>query len=227
MAANILTDKAIRAALKRAADASSAQRLADGDGLRLDVQPTGAGWWRLRYRFAGKEGMLSLGTYPGVSLAEARAKRDEARRLIAAGADPSAHRKATKQAQQAREVVLQAIASGEVLPGSFEAVAREWLETMHGPAVSQGHAERSRIRLERDVFPWLGARPIAEIEAPDVLAALRKVEERGAFETAHRVKVACGQVFRFGVASGYCAREGERHPAHRAVGAAGPGRVPR
>lgn len=206
MASDTLSDKTIRAAIKNASGTHAAQRLADGDGLRLDVQPTGAAWWRLRYRFGGREGMLSLGTYPAVSLADARVRRDEIRKQIAVGTNPSEARKTEKTALRAREVVDLAIAKGDVLPGSFEAVAREWLQIMHGPQVSEGHAERSRLRLEKDIFPWIGERPIAEIEAPEVLAALRRIEQRGAFETAHRAKVACGQVFRFGIASGYCVR---------------------
>ena len=91
-------------------------------------------------------------------------------------------------------------------PGTFEAVAREWLSTVHEVKVSAGHAERTRIRLEQDAFPWIGRRPIAEVEAPELLQVLRKVEARGAIETAHRIKDACGQVFRFGIAAGYCTR---------------------
>jgi integrase len=206
-ASELLSDKAIRAALKTATKTGESRKLNDGGGLVLDARPTGAGWWRLRYWIDSREKMLSLGTYPEVSLSTARARRDDARKLIASGTDPSEARKAEKVARRAQEVVKRAIANGDVLPGSFEAVAREWLETMHEPQVSEGHASRSRIRLEKDVFPWIGATPIDEIEAPELLAALRKVEDRGAFETAHRIKVVCGQVFRFGVAAGYCQRD--------------------
>lgn len=93
------------------------------------------------------------------------------------------------------------------MPGSFEAVAREWLVTVHDHKVSAGHAERTRIRLEQMVFPWLGGKPIGEIEAPELLQCLRRVEARGAIETAHRVKHACGQVFRYGIAAGHCKRD--------------------
>jgi integrase len=201
-----LNDKAIRAALKRAADTGKAERLADGGGLRLDCQPTGAGWWRLRYRFDGKEGMLSLGVYPDVPLTLARERRNEARALVAAGTDPSAARKADKVAQAARQTVEALEAAGEALPGTFEAVAREWLATVHQAKVSAGHAERTRIRFEQDAFPWIGRRPIAEIDAPELLATLRRVTARGAIETAHRLKDACGQVFRYGIATGVCTR---------------------
>lgn len=208
MASNLLTDKAIRAALKKAA-ADGPATLSDGDGLSLMARPDGGGWWRLRYRFEGRENRLSLGTYPAVSLADARARRDEARRLIAAGTDPSRHRKEAKQARRARETVEKAVARGDPLPNSFEAVAREWWSTVHAAKVSEGHAERTLIRLQNDVFPWLGQRPIGEVEAPELLAVLRRIEARGAIETAHRAKDACGQVFRYGIASGHC----QRNPA--------------
>lgn len=203
---DLLNDKAIRAALKRAADTGKPEAINDGAGLRLDCQPTGAGWWRFRYRFAGKAGMLSLGTYPDVPLSLARQRREEARALVATGTDPSAARKAGKVAQAARQTVEALEASGEALPGTFEAVAREWLATVHEAKVSAGHAERTRIRFEQDAFPWIGRRPIAEIEAPELLATLRRVIARGAIETAHRLKDACGQVFRYGTATGVCSR---------------------
>ena len=201
-----LNDKAIRAALKRAADTGKGDKLPDGAGLRLDVQPSGAGWWRLRYRFAGKAGMLSLGVYPEVPLALARQRRDEARALVAAGTDPSAARKAGKVAQAARQTVEALEAAGEALPGTFEAVARDWLARVHQAKVSTGHAERTRIRFEQDAFPWIGRRPIAEVDAPVLLETLRRVISRGAIETAHRLKDACGQVFRYGIATGVCTR---------------------
>jgi integrase len=203
---NLLSDKAIRAAVKRAVDEGKARKISDGGGLVLDVRPTGAGWWRLRYWRDSREGMLSLGTYPAVSLADARGRRDEARRQLAAGADLSTQRKEEKQARAARRAVAKAVADGEAIPGCFEAVAREWLLTVHRAKVSEGHAERTRVRFENDVFPWLGGRPIGEIDAPELLATLRKIEARGAIETAHRAKDACGQVFRFGIAAGYCTR---------------------
>jgi integrase len=206
MATNLLTDTAIRAALKRATETGATVKVNDGDGLRLDCQPGGTGWWRLRYRFAGREGMLSLGTYPAVPLALARERRDEARQQIAAGVNPSATRKADK-AERARLAEAQRTeALGLPGPDSFEAVAREWLATVHDAAVSAGHAERTRIRLENDIFPYIGRRPLAELEAPELLAALRRIEARGAIETAHRAKDACGQVFRYGIATGKCTR---------------------
>lgn len=205
-ATDILTDKAIKAALKAAEAGGKARKLSDGGGLVLEARPTGAGWWRLRYWRDGKEGMLSLGTYPETGLRDARDKRDAARKLLAAGGDPSVARKSEK-AERAQRREAEALAdAGLPGPGTFEHVAREWLATIHEGKVSEGHAERTRIRLEQDAFPWLGRRPIGEIEAPELLQCLRRVEARGAIETAHRVKNACGQVFRYGVAIGACKR---------------------
>ncbi|MEO3715812.1 tyrosine-type recombinase/integrase [Roseateles flavus] len=205
-ASDLLTDKAIRAALKTAVTEAKPRKISDGGGLVLDVRPTGAGWWRLRYWLAGKERMLSLGTYPDTSLAQARVKRDEARRLVADGQDPSAVRQEAK-AETKRKRQAERLADAGLPPeGSFEAVAREWLKTVHEVKVSANHAERTRIRLEQDAFPWIGRCPIAEIEAPELLQALRRVEARGAIETAHRIKDACGQVFRYGIAIGACSR---------------------
>jgi integrase len=208
-ASDLLTDKAIKAALKAAEVAGKARKLSDGAGLVLEARPTGAGWWRLRFWRDGREGMLSLGTYPETGLRDARDKRDAARKLLAAGGDPSAARKEEK-ADRALQREAQALAdAGMPGPGTFEHVAREWLATIHEGKVSTGHSERTRIRLEQDAFPWLGRRPIGEIEAPELLQCLRKIEARGAIETAHRVKNACGQVFRYGVAIGAC----QRNPA--------------
>lgn len=203
---NILSDKAIRAAIKTASEANKPTTLNDGGGLSLLVQPSGAGWWRLRYWLASRENRLSLGTYPDVTLADARRRRDEARKLIAAGTDPSEQRKSGKAERAAKAEAARLAAEGKPGPGTFEAVAREWLATVHGVKVSAGHAERTRIRLEQDAFPWLGRQPIGEIEPPELLQCLRRVEARGAIETAHRIKDACGQVFRYGIAAGHCTR---------------------
>jgi len=206
MATNTLTDKGIRAELKKAEGSAKPPTLNDGGGLTLICRPDGGGWWRLRYWMDGKENRLSLGTYPDVSLADARSRRDDARKLIAAGDDPSEARKAAKAERKAAAEVADLLAQGKPGPGTFEAVAREWLATVHEAKVSAGHAERTRIRLEQDAFPWIGRRPIAEVDAPELLQLLRRVEARGAIETAHRIKDACGQVFRFGIAAGYCTR---------------------
>ena len=206
MADKLLTDKGIQAAIKAASAAGRAKMLSDGGGLVVEVQPSGAGWWRLRYSFAGRENRLSLGTYPEVSLADARKRRIDARTLLAAGTDPSEQRKASKEARVVQAEAARLADAGLPGPGTFEHVAREWLTTVHEIKVSAGHAERTRIRLEQDAFPWLGRRPVAEIEAPDLLQCLRRVEGRGAIETAHRIKDACGQVFRYANATGQCLR---------------------
>jgi len=201
-----LSDKTIQAALKAAVAAGKPKTIADGGGLVLEARPTGVGWWRLRYTFEGKENRLSLGTYPEVSLAAARQRRREAQTTLAGGEDPSGVRKAEKVERQKTQEAQKLIDAGLPGPGTFEFVARDWLKTVHEVKVSAGHAERTRIRLEQDAFPWIGKRPIADIEPPELLECLRRVEARGAIETAHRVKDACGQVFRFGIAIGACKR---------------------
>ena len=205
-AINTLADKAIKSALKKAADGGKPVTINDGGGLSLIARPDGAGWWRLRYWIDTRENRLSLGTYPETGLRDARDRRDAARKLIAAGGDPSEQRKADKVVVAAKAEAKALADAGLPGPGTFEHVAREWLTTVHEAKVSAGHAERTRIRLEQDAFPWLGRRPIGEVEAPELLQALRRVEARGAIETAHRIKDACGQVFRYGIAIGACLR---------------------
>ncbi|WP_440995639.1 tyrosine-type recombinase/integrase [Arhodomonas sp. SL1] len=170
-------------------------RLTDEKGLTLLVTPQGAKWWRLRYRFAGKERMLSLGTYPEVSLKRARQKRDEARALLADGVDPSASRKAARAAQV------------EAMANTFEALAREWYQTKHSLEVVPAHAERNLRRLEQYVFPTLSRTPVREINAPEVLETLRRIVRQGKLETAHRVKALIGQVMRYGIATGRADRD--------------------
>jgi len=188
----------------------SRKRVSDGAGLYLLLfVKGGAHGWRFDYSHGGKRKTLSLGTYPDTGLALARVKADAARKLIAEGTDPSDTRKADKSERE-RQNEMQALAdAGLPGPGTFEAVAREWLSTQHEVKVSAGHAERTRIRLEQDAFPWIGRRLVGEIEPPELLACLRRVEARGAIETAHRVKDACGQVFRYAIAIGLC----QRNPA--------------
>jgi integrase len=183
-----LTDIAVRSAKPQ----SKTVKHFDGGGLYLEVNPSGGKWWRWKYRFGGKEKRLSFGVYPDVSLKAARDKRDAARRQLAAGIDPSEARKAEKLAQ-----------AGE---GSFEVLAREW----HGkfsPGWVASHGDRILRRLEKDVFPWLGKRAIAEIKASELLAVMRRIESRGALETAHRTMQNCGQVFRYAVATGRAERD--------------------
>ncbi|MFL9951920.1 integrase arm-type DNA-binding domain-containing protein [Paraburkholderia nemoris] len=185
-----LTDVEVRSARPR----EKAYRLTDGSGMYLEVSPAGGKYWRFKYRFAGKEKRLALGVYPEVSMKEARARRDEARRLLANGVDPGIERKVQKAATVERAA------------NSFEAVAREWF-ARHAPGWAKTHADKIIARLEKDVFPWLGGRAIAEIKAPEVLAVLRRVEARGALDTAHRVHQNCGQVFRYAVATGRAERD--------------------
>jgi hypothetical protein len=170
-------------------------RLSDERGLYLEVTPNGGHWWRLRYRFGGKEKLISLGTYPDTGLKAARERRDAARKLLETGVDPSEARRAEKAS------------NSQVGTNSLEAVAREWHATIHVAQVSSGHAARTLIRLEQDVFPWLGSLPIGEIKAPQLLQTTRRVEARGAIETAHRVLQACGQVFRYAIATGRAERD--------------------
>ena len=186
------------------------KRISDGGGLYLLLfVKGGAHGWRFDYSHTGRRKTLSLGTYPDTGLALARAKAEEARKLLAAGTDPSDVRKAEKADREKADEAQALADAGLPGPGTFEAVAREWLEIVHEAKVSAGHALRTRIRLEQDAYPWLGRRPIADIEAPELLKCLRRVEGRGAIETAHRVKDACGQVFRYGIATGAC----DRNPA--------------
>lgn len=168
-------------------------KIADGDGLSLLVTPQGGKWWRFRYRFDGKEKSISLGTYPEVSLSEARERRAAARKQVAYGVDPSLARKAERASR----------ADGE---NSLEAVAREWHQKF-STGWTEGHSHTTLKRLERDVFPWLGTRRIDEVQPVELLTTLQRVESRGAIETAHRIKSICGQIFRYAVATGRSPRD--------------------
>ncbi|KVU85026.1 integrase [Burkholderia ubonensis] len=185
-----LTDTAI----KNAKPADKPVRLFDGGGLYLEVAPSGGKWWRLKYRFGGKEKRISLGVYPDVPLKEARERRDKARALLEAGADPGEVKKAEKRAARLST------------ENSFEAVAREW-HAKYMPTWSASHGARLLRRLEVDAFPWIGGKPIAELAPPDVLDVLRRVEKRGALETAHRLHANVGQVCRYAVATGRAPRD--------------------
>lgn len=168
--------------------------LADGKGLCLLVLPTGGKYWHFRSKVGGKEVRMSFGTYPEISLADARERRDEARRQIASGISPADARKAQKAARAESDL------------NSFEVVAREWFQKF-SPMWSASNAEKVKARLEKDLFPWIGQRPIAELKAPELLATLRRIEERGAVDTAHRVKQNCGQIFRYAIATGRAERD--------------------
>ncbi|WP_099481987.1 tyrosine-type recombinase/integrase [Stenotrophomonas maltophilia] len=180
-----LTDTAIR----KAKPGPKPTKLRDGGGLYVQLNPDGSRWWRWDYRrpVTGKRNTLSLGTHPEVSLADARGRQAEARRLLASGIDPGEHRKAAK------------VAGVEKAANSFEVVTREWLG-------KQKWVESYRCKvvawMDNDVFPWIGGRPVAELAAPDFLRVARRIEERGAIESAHRIMQNCGQVMRYAVATG-------------------------
>ena len=179
-----LTDVAVRTA--KATDKPA--KLFDERGLFLLVSPSGGKWWRLKYRFDGKEKLLSLGTYPDTPLKRAREARENARQLVAQGIDPSVQRKATKSARE------------ESAANSFEVVAREWYAS-HGPTLAPSYSVKVIRRFERDLFPTLGSMAITDMKPIDLLKALRAIEARGAVETAHRALGECGQAFRYAVAT--------------------------
>jgi len=164
------------------------QKLFDGKGMYLEVSPKGGTWWRLKYRIDGKEKRYSLGVFPETSLKDARDQRHEARKLIAKGVDPCAVRKAEKASNQRRA------------SNSFEVVAREWFERQ-SQDWAESYSSKVIRRLEMYVFPWLGSQPISAIKAPDLLAVIRRIEERGTRETARRTLFLCGQVLRYAVAT--------------------------
>lgn len=168
--------------IKNAKTTTKSVKLFDERGLFVIVTPAGGKWWRLKYRFDNKEKLLSLGVFPDVSLKTARERRDELRALIANGIDPGLHRKVMEAARTKRA------------GNSFEVIAREWF-AKHSPNWAPSHADKIVKRLERDVFPWLGGRPIAEITAKEVLVVLQRIEGRGARDTAHRAQQNCGHVF--------------------------------
>lgn len=180
-----LTDTAIR----KAKPTDKPVKLSDERGLYLLIQINGGKWWRFDYRFGGKRKTLSMGIYPDVTLAAARERRDEARKLLAQGIDPAENRKAQKAAREDRAA------------NSFEVVAREWF-AQHAPSWSKSHADKIIARLQNDLFPWIGGRAIAEIKAPVLLACLRRIVDRGAIDTAHRALQNCGQVFRYAIVTG-------------------------
>lgn len=163
--------------------------LFDGDGLFIEVTTNGSKLWRMKYRFQGKSKMLSMGKYPEVSLKDARARREEARKLLAAGTDPSEARKSEKHANE------------ELAHNSFETLAREWF-LINSSKFTESHGQTIMRRLEKDVFPWLGKMPVAELTPPEILSVLRRIEERGAIEIAHRIRGYISKVVCFAIATG-------------------------
>jgi hypothetical protein len=166
----------------------------DSKGLFLFLPSSGGKLWRFKYRFEGKEKLISLGTYPEISLKNARDRRDIERKRVAEAIDPSANRQAAKQAK---------ISDAE---NSFEVVAREWI-SKRSATWEPSHSSKIIRRLELDIFPWLGSRPVGEIKAPELLSALRRIEARGAVDTAHRALQNCGQIFRYAIATGRADRD--------------------
>jgi integrase len=204
-----LTDVAIRKAKPginpKGEPTSKPYKMGDTGGLYLEVVPAGGKWWRFKYRHAGKEKRLALGTYPDTGLADAREKRDVARKLLAVGIDPGEQRKAAKAAGEERAA------------NSFEVIAREWF-AKHEPLWTLGHSSKVIARLENDAFPWLGSRPIADIKAKELLTTVNRIVDRGAVETAHRVLQYCSQVLRYEIINGRT----ERNPAADLRGALPP-----
>lgn len=179
-------------------------KLFDGGGLFLLVTPSGGKLWHFKYRFDKKEKKLTCGTYPEISLLDARKRRDEARSQIAHGIDPGAARKAQKQAKVEETETV-------------EVIAREWHEKFKSKW-TEGHALKIMRSLELDVFPWIGTRSIKDIKAPELLTVLRRIESRGVLEGAHRVRGLCSMIFRYAVSTG----RAERNPAQDLIGSLAP-----
>ncbi|KTC64686.1 Integrase (plasmid) [Legionella adelaidensis] len=191
--------------IKSAKPKEKPYKMADEKGLYLLINPNGSKLWKFKYRFAGVEKKLSFGAFPDVSLSAAREARDEARRQLTNTIDPGVLKNSIKRSKKMAD------------ENSFEAVAREW-HAKFTPQWSKNHGERILIRLEQNIFPWLGKRPINEVTAPEILSALRRIENRGAVETAHRVSQMCGQIFRYAIVIG----KAERNPAADLRGALAP-----
>lgn len=185
-----LSDMKVKAAKGR----EKPYKLTDEKSLHLLVNPSGTKLWRMSYRFLGKQKTLAIGSYPDVSLSNARERRDEARKLLANGFDPSEVKKAKKASCLDRAA------------NSFEIVARRWHHKCESKW-SASYTKKVIQLLQRDVFPWLGSKPVADLEAPDFLAVARRLEARGIVDTAHRSMQICGQVMRFAVAEGLIRRD--------------------
>lgn len=181
-------------AVRKAKPTDKSYRMADGGGMYLEVMPNGSKYWRMKYRIEGKEKRLAFGVYPDVSLALARERRDDARKLLAQGIDPSETKKATKAA------------TTDKAANSFEVVAREWWAS-HMATKADTHKDKVLRRFELYIFPWLGSKPIADITAPQVLEAIKRIEKLGILETAHRALQTSGQVFRYAVQTGRAVRD--------------------
>ncbi|EPW6174667.1 tyrosine-type recombinase/integrase [Escherichia coli] len=191
-----LTDTKVRSAKPEEKEYS----LVDGDGMSLLVKPGGSKYWRFRFRFGGKQHLMAFGVYPDVSLADARKKREEARKLVAAGIDPREHKRAVKE-EQAKEII------------TFEKVAREWLVT--NQKWSEDHANRVKKSLEDNIFPAIGSRNIAELGTRDLLIPIKAVEKSGCLEVASRLQQRTTAIMRYAVQSGLI----DYNPAQEIAGA--------
>jgi integrase len=202
MAKELLTDVTVRNAKPTDKD----KRLNDGGGLYLLIKPNGAKWWRFDYTIAGKRKTLSVGVYPSTGLADARRKVEEARNQNANGIDPSNTRKEAKAGQRLIIENEKRVDAGLSAVDSFEFVALEWYDKRMLNK-SESHQKRTLSLLKRDLFPWLGNRPIATIKAPELLEVLQRIESRNAIETAHRALQTSGQVFRYAEITGRVERD--------------------
>lgn len=168
-------------------------RIFDGSGLFLEARESGSRLWRLKFRLHGKERVLAIGKYPDVPLSEARKARDEARRLIGQGIDPVAYQRMAKEAK--------ATASRN----TFESLAKDWIEDK-APNWTAGHLDKVCLRMKKNIYPFIGHRPIEEVTTPELLSVLKRIETRGAVDTAHRVRSYCEQMYAYAIASGKATR---------------------
>ncbi len=207
MAIELLSDTTLRGIKTGATEYKGKQRLDDGGGLVLLLNVKGGSRaWRFNYTFAGKRKMISLGKYPDTSLALARQKAATARSQVAAGIDPSVARKEKRETQLAEIVSERREASGLPAVDSFAHVALEWFNGRKH-TWSDSHSSRTLAYIEKDLIPWLGRKPMTEIEAPALLECLRRVESRGATEAANRLRAVAGQIWRYGIATGRARRD--------------------
>ena len=207
MAIELLSDTTLRALKAGATEYKGKQRLDDGGGLFLLLSVKGGGRaWRFNYTFAGKRKMISLGKYPDTTLATARGKAKTAREQVAKGIDPSSVRKEQRSDQQTQIAEEKREASGLPALDSFAQIALEWFDGRKH-TWSDSHASRTLAYIEKDLMPWIGRNPIAEIEAPTLLECLRRVEARGASEAANRLRAMAGQIWRYAIATGKAKRD--------------------
>src|SRR3990167_9142955 len=181
-------------AIRNAKPGAKPRKLSDEKGLFLLLHPNGSKYWRLKYRILGVEKTLALGVYPDVSLADARQRREDARKLLAQGIDPGENRKAVKASREGSAA------------NSFEVVAREWWAS-HMASKAATHKDKVLRRFELYLFPWIGKKPISDITAPEVLSVVKRIETLGILETAHRALQTAGQVFRYAVQHGLAVRD--------------------